>query len=243
MVIIVLGHNDQHSTMEEGFDEIESDCPLVPKAGTQFFLIRLPKDVDVSHLHGRKVHIDKDKKNNTLSVGSKTYNVNVDMDAASSCSTLRPIVTSQIQNSRVIGPSFAGIVKIEQTFRQLETQQNTEDIPITAYRKLQQVPGLTVRSMPRGSYTSIEDLQARKQHSRIINASIAIADEAKAQNATNVVSTGVTTTNDKKKQKQKHSKDDEAAAAPVASSTIIPNDDDDDGAVRKKQKKSKKDKS
>ena len=220
--------------MEAGFDEIESTCPLVPKAGTQFFLIRLPKDVDVSHLHGRKVHIDKDKKNATLTVGSKIYNVNVDMDAASSCSTLRPIVTSQIQNSRVIGPSFAGIVKIEQTFRQLETKQNTEDIPITAYRKLQQVPGLTVRSMPRGSYTSIEDLQARKQHSRIINASVAIAAESKAHDTTNIESTG----NEKKKHKQKHSKDDEAV-----SSNITNDDDDDDGSTRKKQKKSKKDKS
>ena len=223
--------------MDAGFDEIESTCPLVPKAGTQFYLIRLPKDVDVSHLHGRKVHVEKDKKNHTLTVGTKIYDVNVDMDAASSCSTLRPIVTSQIQNSRVIGPSFAGIVKIEQTFRQLETQQNTEDIPITAYRKLQQVPGLTVRSMPRGSYTSIEDLQARKQHSRIIQASVAIAADSKAQDVANVVNTSVTTTNEKKKQKQKQSKEDEAA------SSKITNDEDDDGATRKKQKKSKKDKS
>jgi len=146
------------------FEEVDPP-PLVAKPGTRFYLIKLPKDVDLAHLNKRKLQKDgtTGKHTGTITVGTKTYNLSLDTEALSSSTAVRPLVRSQVHGKPTVGPAFAGMLTVEQTFRRLETHTTTEDIPITAYRKLQQVPGLQVAFMPRGSTTSIGDLRARKK--------------------------------------------------------------------------------
>ena len=101
--------------------------------------------------------------------------MSLDTDVTSICQTMRPIVTSDIHDSQVVGPSIAGILTLEQTFGRLETQVAMDNIPMTAYRKLEQVPELRVMSMPRGSDTSMKELNARKAHGRMVAASVKAA--------------------------------------------------------------------
>lgn len=207
----------------------------VAEAGTQFFLIRLPKEVNVAQLNGKKLHLTNEStansssssssssgssngNSNTITVASKTYNMSLDTDVTSICQTMRPIVTSHIHDSQVVGPSISGILTLEQTFGRLETQAAMDNIPTTAYRKLEQVPKLKVMSMPRGSVTSMEELRARKTHLR------AVVESTKAASGKGATST------EQESSKRKHK---EAAPADVAA---------DPATIVTKKKKDKKQK-
>ena len=201
------------------YEEVDPP-PLVAKPGTRFYLIKLPKDVDLAHLNKRKLQKDgtTGKHTGTITVGTKTYNLSLDTEALSSSTAVRPLVRSQVHGKPTVGPAFAGMLTVEQTFRRLETHTTTADIPITAYRKLQQVPGLQVAFMPRGSTTSIGDLRARKKGAEPV---------------------GAASSGKKRKAVDKH--DD--------NSQISNNDGDDNGeesrssSPKKKKKKDQKDKS
>ena len=218
----------------------------VAEAGTQFFLIRLPKEVDVAQLNGKKLHLSNEStssssssnssssssgsssaNSNTITVASKTYHMSLDTNVTSICQTMRPIVTSNIHESQVVGPSIAGILTLEQTFERLETQAAMVDIPMTAYRKLEQVPQLRVMSMPRGSITSMKELQQRKAHGRVV------AESAKAAAGTQEPSSS-----SKTEKKRKHKEDPVGVAATVANTDAAAADT----PVITKKKKDKKQK-
>ena len=137
---------------------------MVAKPGTRFYLIKLPKDANLD-LNKRKLQKDgaTGKYTGAITVGTKTYNLSLDTEALSSATAVRPLVRSQVHGKPTIGPPFSGMLTVDQSFRRLETHANTDDIPVTAYRKLQQVPDLQVAFMPRGSTTSLEDLLVRNK--------------------------------------------------------------------------------
>ena len=117
------------------------------------------------------------------------------------------MIKNSLAETSCLGPEFAGILSVEQSFSQL-IPVITTDVPvrsfnssltihallvqeiirtslifhctcifsysgiviqITAYRKLNQVSGLRVRSMPRGSTSTLADLGQRlEEHQRLI---------------------------------------------------------------------------
>lgn len=90
---------------------------------------------------------------------------------------IRPIINDKVVDGYGIGPEFDSMMTVSKDF--ISSLMNLEEIEISpheklmkipmehAYDKLQQVEGLSVRFMPSGSLSTINELRNRKQSSRI----------------------------------------------------------------------------
>jgi hypothetical protein len=119
--------------MDPGFQAFDGEVPVDVPAGAKIFLIRLPKDVDVGALNGRKLRVTDDS--NTLdnfNIGSKSFNIVYEKSAEVCSDTMRPIVNEQTTGGISLGPKFAGYISVEQSFQSLVKESESE-IPVSLH--------------------------------------------------------------------------------------------------------------
>jgi hypothetical protein len=91
--------------------------------------------VDVDILQGRKFSIKTESENDKIvdqiSRDSKLFNIRLEQDVRLGyCNTVRPVIKNTIGGSSCLGPEFAGILSVEQSFSQLQPV-NIADIPVS----------------------------------------------------------------------------------------------------------------
>jgi hypothetical protein len=91
--------------------------------------------VDVDILQGRKFSIKSESENDKIvdqiSRDSKLFNIRLEQDVRLGyCKTVRPVIKNTIGGSSCLGPEFAGILSVEQSFSQLQPV-NIADIPVS----------------------------------------------------------------------------------------------------------------
>lgn len=123
-------------------------------------------------LQGRKFSIksenESDKIVDQISRDSKLFNIRLDQDVRLGyCNTVRPVIKNSLGESSCLGPEFAGILSVEQSFSQLQPV-NTADIPVRHYYKSLDV--LDVSSITTDSAFEYSAERNRKSYIIIIKA-------------------------------------------------------------------------
>ena len=89
---------------------------------------------DVEALQGRKLNIKADADEDTIidqiAHNSKLFNVRIEQNQVIGyCDTVRPIIRNSLGESSCLGPQFAGIISLEQTFSELQPEI-ADDVPV-----------------------------------------------------------------------------------------------------------------
>ena len=122
--------------MDPGFIELTDPQPIeqsdLEGGGSRCFLIRIPKAIPSlkDALHGRKIKMNSD----TVTIGSKHFNLIVDTDPSSLSITerLRPLVNSNLLQRTMVGSKFDGILSLEQSFKEVLTEdEEVQEIPVS----------------------------------------------------------------------------------------------------------------
>ena len=78
-----------------------------------------------------KTENDGDKIIDQISRDSKLFNIRLEQDVRFSyCNTLRPVIKNSLGETSCLGPEFAGILSVEQSFSQL-IPVITSDVPVS----------------------------------------------------------------------------------------------------------------
>ena len=222
--------------LDAGFDKVKSVPNAFGMDGKRLYLIRLPAELDIDVLKGKKVTLGsadgivKDKIQSSNGLYRMLMEQGTNLEAFRS-------VTSDEKGMKV-GAGFAGCISVvRDVMRETGTEEEEQALtcPLVIpdqYRKREQVPGLMARSMPPGSRTSIDDLRKAKG------------------TVPATTSTSSTTTPRSKSSKRDKDKQAGATTAPRRDSIGTDSDggEDEDGPNKKrpksekKQKKDKKDK-
>lgn len=80
-----------------------------------------------------KTENDGDKIIDQISRDSKLFNIRLEQDVRFSyCNTLRPVIKNSLAETSCLGPEFAGILSVEQSFSQL-IPVITTDVPVRSF--------------------------------------------------------------------------------------------------------------
>lgn len=111
--------------------ELFSYTPFLIELFAQLFSNIFQTDVDI--LQGRKLNIksaEGDSIIDQIAHNSKLFNVRFEEEEVLGyCHTVRPIIKNTIGQSSCLGPHFAGIISVEQSFSALQPEI-TDDIPV-----------------------------------------------------------------------------------------------------------------
>jgi hypothetical protein len=119
--------------MDPGFQAFDGEAPIDIPAGAKVFLIRLPKDVDVGALNGRKLKVAEDSNTlDSFNIGSKSFNIVYEKSTKVCSDTMRPIVNEEITGGISLGPKFAGYISVEQNFQSFAKESESE-VPVSFY--------------------------------------------------------------------------------------------------------------
>ncbi len=153
--------------------------------------------MDLACIDGK--HLSSQGKNSELEVPSSdggTYKLAIDKCPIHT--TLRPVTRSSAETAQ-IGQSFSGSISVRRVF-QLPTENSSAAVMAVpeTYKTVNQLQGLTVRSLPFGSVTNIDDL---KERLKIVHSSQIGANRKRAQveNDEQVDDSAIANKKDKKK--------------------------------------------
>jgi hypothetical protein len=124
------------------------------KPSEKLYLLRAPMGFDWLSLNGQKL----DLSSNQQKVGRGATARKEGLEQQQS---MRAIVVDPLVNQPSLAPRFAGCISIQQELLSSDTETADLPIPLNAYRKVPQIQGLKLRSMPRGSTTPLESVWAK----------------------------------------------------------------------------------
>eukprot|EP00607_Mallomonas_marina_P005499 CAMPEP_0182426570 /NCGR_PEP_ID=MMETSP1167-20130531/13070_1 /TAXON_ID=2988 /ORGANISM="Mallomonas Sp, Strain CCMP3275" /LENGTH=183 /DNA_ID=CAMNT_0024608087 /DNA_START=152 /DNA_END=703 /DNA_ORIENTATION=- len=132
----------------------------------------MPKDMDINDLNGTQLSLSTDGGIRGQ-VNDGNYNYEIRKGTSSIEDTLRPVVQSGSSDERCkIGPMFDGNIQIIRSYISSHTNTTPTSSLSSSYLKLEQLPSLTVRSLPSGSFTSLSELHHRLKANRITQRAI-----------------------------------------------------------------------
>ena len=150
------------ASIEKGFQPV--DGAGIACNGQKLVLIRMPKDFNTDALEGLDVTLTSGFGGpKQLLHEQKTFEITVERPI--SAEILRPIVSSRIDGSAKIGPIFTTSITINQKIplNLISTLKGEPVKIVNAYEHVKQVKDLRVGSLPKGSYTTIEELLQGKK--------------------------------------------------------------------------------
>ena len=125
------------------------------KPTEKLYLLRAPMGFDWLSLDGQK--LDLSSKQQKVGRGATARKEGPEQQQ-----NLRAIVVDPLVNQPSLAPRFAGCISIQEDLLSSNTETADVAIPLNAYRKVPQVEGLKLRSMPRGSTTPLESVWAKE---------------------------------------------------------------------------------